>query len=190
MVTIGVASHISLHKISAKAASLNDFSLPSHPQKTPYLAQTQPQAFPSTTMSPCIGSHCPSTEKYCQRSSCTLELRNRLERRRVERDQLHAKLKAETLSSMRALFDLLEACDNEVERFSIMQVKSNLEKQSAKPLGRPKCYSAQCAVVYKDREISALRKNFQALQVVKRFVEDRQRACRSQSKSKPKVVSV
>jgi hypothetical protein len=84
---------------------------------------------------------------------------------------------------MRALFDLLEACDNEVEKSSIMQIKSNLEKQSAKPLGRPKCYCAQCAVAYKDREVSALRKNFQALQVVRRFVEDRK------SKPKPKAKS-
>jgi hypothetical protein len=127
-------------------------------------------------MRPCVRSHCPSTEKYCQRSSCTLELRNRLERRRVERDQLHAKLKADTLSSFRALLKLLEECDDKLEKGSILRIKDDLEKQSAKPLGRPKCYCAQRAVAYKDCEISALRKNSQALQVVRRFVEDKQRA--------------
>jgi hypothetical protein len=141
-------------------------------------------------MSPCIRGHRPSTEKYCQRFSCTLELRNRLERRRAERDQLQAKLKADTLSSFRALFKLLEECDDKFEKGEILRVKDDLEKQSAKPLGRPKCYCAQCAVAYKDREISALRKNSQAMQVVKRFVEDKKRACRSRSKSKSKAAYV
>jgi len=54
-------------------------------------------------MTPCINTHCSLSKHSCQRYSCTLELRNRLERRRSERDHFKARLETDAADSMRSL---------------------------------------------------------------------------------------
>ena len=51
-----------------------------------------------------------------------LELRNRLERRRLERDQLKAKLEVETISSMETLRNLRQDCDK-LDKESLSRAK-------------------------------------------------------------------
>jgi hypothetical protein len=125
-------------------------------------------------MTPCIRSHCPSSKHCCQRYTCTLELRNRLERRRSERDQLRVKLENDTASSMRTLRKLREVC-NKADKGYLSQAKQEYEGQASTTVSRPRCFCAECAVKHKDREIASLRKNYQALQMVQQVVADVQR---------------
>jgi hypothetical protein len=125
-------------------------------------------------MAPCIRSHCPSSKHCCQRSTCTLDLRNRLERRRSERDQLRAKLEADTASAMRTLRKLKEDCDK-IDKNSLSCAKQTYEDQTSEKITRPKCFCAEFAVEHKDREIASLRKNYQALQTVQQVIADVQR---------------
>lgn len=125
-------------------------------------------------MPPCIRSHCPSSKHCCQRNTCTLELRNRLERRRSERDQHKVALQFETTYSMKALRKLMEDCNKPDQRYlSLAQEK--YEDEVSKTASRPKCFCAECAVEHKDREIASLRKNYQALQTMQQVVADVQR---------------
>ena len=126
-------------------------------------------------MVPCISTHCPSSKHCCQRYSCTLELRNRLERRRSERDQLKARLEFETTSLMRTLRRLKEDF-NETDRATLSRAKQEYEDQASKTVRRPKCFCAECAVEHKDRDIASLRKKYQALQAVQQVIADVQKS--------------
>ena len=135
-------------------------------------------------MTPCIRTHCPSSKHSCQRYSCTLELRNRLERRRSERDQLKASLDAETITSMRILRKLSEDC-NKPDKAFLSQAKQEYEDQASEILSRLKCFCAECAVEHKTREIACLRQNYQALQRMQQAVAavQRQRRLRERYKA-------
>ena len=77
-------------------------------------------------MTLCIHTHCPSSKLCCQRYTCTRELRNRLERRRSERDQLKATLEVEATIPMKALRRLREEC-NKIDRDLLSRAKREYE---------------------------------------------------------------
>jgi hypothetical protein len=135
-------------------------------------------------MTPRIRNHCPSSNHCCQRYTCTRELRNRLERRRSERDQLTAKLEADTASSMRPLRKLREDCNKPDQKY-LSLAKEKYEDEVSKTVSRPKCFCAECAVEHKDREIASLRKNYQALETMQQVVAgvQRQRERRERGKA-------
>lgn len=128
----------------------------------------------TNTMPPCIRSHCPSHKHCCQRYTCTLELRNRLERCRAERDQLKATLEADAACWMRTLRKLRESC-SKIDRSSLSWVKQEYGDQTAQKVGRLECFCAECAVEHKDREIASLRKNYQVSLMVQQVVAGVQR---------------
>lgn len=134
-------------------------------------------------MSACPQSHCPSTKSPCQRPSCLRALRDRLERRRDERDQVLADLKELSLSSLRRLFDIMEVCDDKVTRSELEHTRKKLEDQTAPPVGRPKCSCVEHAIEHKDREIRALRQNMHGARTLSRFVDDIQKKCERKSKT-------
>ena len=134
-------------------------------------------------MTPCIRTHCPSSKHSCQRYSCTLELRNRLERRRSERDQLKASLDAETITTMRTLRKLSEDC-NKPDKTFLSQAKQEYEDQASETLSRSNCFCAECAVEHKTREIASLRINYQVLQRVQQAVAAVQREKRLRERYK------
>jgi hypothetical protein len=129
-------------------------------------------------MTPCINTHCSLSKHSCQRYSCTLELRNRLERRRSERDHFKARLETDAADSMRSLRKLREEC-GKFDKDCLQQVKQLYEDQASKTVRRPKCFCAECAVEHKDREIASLRKKYQALQAVQQVIADVQRKRKS-----------
>lgn len=88
---------------------------------------------------------------------------------------------------MKILCKLKEEC-GKIDRDFLSQVKKKYEYQASKPVGRPTCVCAECAVEHKDREISSLRKNYQALQAVQRIVADVQRELSARQRAaSPKV---
>jgi hypothetical protein len=113
-----------------------------------------------------------------------LELRNRLERRRLERDQLKAKLDSEATSSMKTLRNLREDCDR-LDKDSLSRAKKKYEDQASKTVDYPKCICAECAVEHKDHQISSLRRNYQALQAMQRVVADVQWKRESRRRAAP-----
>lgn len=133
-------------------------------------------------MKPCVHSHCPSSKLCCQRYTCTRELRNRLERRRSERDQLKVTLAFESTISMKALRRLREDCST-IERDSLSRAKREYEDHPSKVVKSPKCFCAECAVEHKDREIASLRKTYRGLQMMQQVVADVQR--QKKYKSRP-----
>lgn len=133
-------------------------------------------------MSPCTRNHCPSTKQSCQRPSCTLALRNRLERRRVERDHLQAKVKAERISLLKSILKIAETCDD-IEKETVARVRKDFERDVAKPIGPQRCFCAACAVGYKESEIFALQENFRALQASRRAMEGVQKRCRRRAET-------
>jgi hypothetical protein len=134
-------------------------------------------------MPPCIRTHCPSHKHSCQRYPCTLELRNRLERHRAERDQLKAKLEADATTSINALRKLKEDC-SKIDRNSLSWVKQQYEDQTPEKVRRLGCFCAECAVEHEDWEIGFLRRRYRVLQTVQRVVADveRQKKCRERNK--------
>ena len=126
-------------------------------------------------MTPCIRSHCPSSKHSCQRYSCTLELRNRFERRRSERDHRKETLEAETAIAMKSLRRLREYC-SKFDRHRLQQAKQTYEDQVSKTVRRPECYCVECAVEHKDCEIASLRKTYRALQAAQQAVADVRRS--------------
>ncbi|GAB7333147.1 hypothetical protein MBLNU13_g04810t1 [Cladosporium sp. NU13] len=101
-------------------------------------------------------------------------LRNRLERRRSERDHLKARLDAETITTMRTLRKLREDC-NKPDKAFLSQAKQEYDDQALKTLSYPKCFCAE----HKNREIAPLRSNYQVLQSVQQAVADVQRRLQS-----------
>jgi len=135
-------------------------------------------------MPPCIRTHCPSHKHSCHHYTCTLELRNRLERRRSERDQLKAKLEADATIAINALRKLKESC-NKPDRAYLSQARQKFEDQTSEGVSRLECFCVECAVEHKDREIASLRRRYRVLQTVQQAVADveRQRRCREKYKA-------
>lgn len=72
------------------------------------------------------------------------------------------------------------------DKASLLRAKQKYDDQMAKPVDCPKCFCAECAVEHKDREISALRKEEQALRPVQRIVADVRSNCEREPRSNPK----